>query len=106
MELLTQRQADLIVSSLRNVFKTGDIEKLTNSAYKFVMLSSGFIAHYNLHGFRAEYSNVNDLRTAILENQRNNQWNNFRPGERDYDYMMQKKDIYNRIVCVARASWA
>lgn len=105
MELLTQRQSDLIVSSVMKVFKTGDIDKLTNSAYKFIMLSSGFIAHYNLYGFRAEYSNITKLRHDILMNIPANQWNNFSPRDRDYAYMMQKKDIYNRIVACARANW-
>ena len=31
-------------------------------------------------------------------NQDINQWDNFHPGQKDYDYMMQKKDIYNQIV--------
>ncbi len=101
LEPLTLRQSDLIVSSLRKVFKTGDIKYLTNSAYKFVMLSSGFIAHYNLHGFRDTYSDVNRLREEIVANERWNQWNNFSPRDRDYAYMMQKKDIYNRIVASA-----
>jgi hypothetical protein len=95
--LLTLRQADLIVSNVAKVVSTGNSEHLSNSAYRFLYLSSGFIAHFNLHGFRAEYSNVADLKNDILRNQRNNQWNNFRPGEANYQYYMQKKDIYNRI---------
>ena len=27
-----------------------------------------------------------------------NQWKNFRPGERDYEYYMAKADVYNRIL--------
>lgn len=95
--LLTPRQADLIVASLRKVFQTGDIEHLTKAAYNFVMLSSGFIAHYNLHGFRSVYSNVNDLKNDLADNRKNNQWGNFRISDRDYFYYMQKANIYNRI---------
>lgn len=97
MELLTLRQTDLIVSSIRKVFETNDINNLTNSAYKFLNLSSGFIAHYNLYGFRDAYANVNGLKHQLAQNYGSNQWNNFHPGENGYDYMMQKKEIYNRI---------
>jgi hypothetical protein len=97
MDLLTLRQTDLIVSSIRKVFETNDINHLSSSAYKFLNLSSGFIAHYNLYGFRDAYDNVNDLKAQLAQSYAANQWSNFRPGERDYSYMMQKKEIYNRI---------
>jgi hypothetical protein len=97
MELKTLRQTDLIVSSIRKVFQTGDINHLSKSAYDFLSLSSGFIAHYNLYGFRCAYDNVNDLKAQLAQSYAANQWNNFRSGERDYHYMMQKKEIYNRI---------
>jgi len=98
LTLRTPRQADLIVSNLRKVFQTGEIYHLSKSAYNFLYLCSGFIAHYNLHGFRDEYRDVAELKRNILANVNANQWNNFRPGERDYDYYMEKKNIYNRIV--------
>ena len=97
MDLLTLRQTDLIVSSIRKVFETNDINYLSSSAYKFLNLSSGFIAHYNLYGFRDAYDNVNDLKAQLAQSYCYNQWSNFRPDERDYHYMMQKKEIYNRI---------
>ena len=102
LTLKTDKQVQLIVSSVRKVMQTGDIDNLTKQAYDFIMLGSGFIAHFNLHGFRAEYSNVEDLRNALLANQRYNQWSNFRPGERDYEYYMQKKEIYNQICQVCK----
>ena len=97
MELKTLRQTDLIVSSIRKVFQTEDINNLTKSAYNFLSLSSGFIAHYNLYGFRGVYDNVNDLKRELANNYCSNQWNNFTPRDKDYEYMMQKKEIYNRI---------
>lgn len=93
----TPRQVQLIKSSFRKVFETGEIEYLSNLAYKFLNLSSGFIAHYNLYGFRDYYSDVEMFKAYILQCQGMNQWRNFRPGERDYEYMMQKRDIYNDI---------
>ena len=103
LTLRSTRQADLIVSSLRKVFQTDNIDNLSNSAYKYLYQCSGFIAHYDLYGFRAEYANVNDLKRAIARNYGSNQWSNFRPGERDYDYYMEKKDIYNRICALLEA---
>ena len=97
MELKTLRQTDLIVSSIRKVFQTEDINHLSKSAYDFLSLSSGFIAHYNLYGFRCAYDNVNDLKRQLAESYCSNQWNNFTPRDKDYEYMMQKKEIYNRV---------
>lgn len=97
LTLLTSRQEQLILFSIRKVFKTGDIDYLTKGAYNFLYLSSGFIAHYNIYGFREEYRDVDYFRRRILDNQPVNQWNNFHPGDRDYDYMIQKKRIYNAI---------
>lgn len=98
MNLKTPRQVQLIVSSFRNVFQKNEISKLSNSAYGFIYLAVGFIAHYDLYGFRGNYADVESLKRDILRNKSMNQWNNFRPGERDYDYYMQKKAIYNMIV--------
>jgi hypothetical protein len=106
LDILTDRQVVLILASFHKVFKNNDIEHLTNSAYKFIMQSPGFIAHYDLYGFRCEYENVTQFRREILQSQSMNQWSNFRPGEKDYFYMMQKKDIYNKICELARATWA
>ncbi len=103
LTLRTNRQADLIVSSLRKVFQTDDVQHLTKSAYNFLYQCSGFIAHYNLYGFRDEYANVNDLKRAIARNYGANQWRNFQPGQRDYEYYMEKRDIYNRIAGLVEA---
>jgi len=73
-----------------------DISNLKKVGYSFLQLSSGFIAHYDLHGFISHYTD-DELREDILRNKRQNQWSNFHPGERDYEYNMSKKDIYNRI---------
>lgn len=95
MDALTEKQKTLIVN---NVVKAcSDIEKLSKTGYNFLYLASGFIAHYNLQGFISTYSD-GSLKRDIIENARNNQWANFRESDRDYDYYMSKKDVYNRIV--------
>ena len=95
LTLKTDRQVTLIVNNVVKACK--DIDKLSNAGYQFVMLSSGFIAHYNRGGFMCAYSNPGLLKTAILQNQQNNQWNNFHKGEENYDYYKQKQTTYNLI---------
>lgn len=94
MKIETNKEADSIVKNLVAACK--DIKKLNRKGYGFIYLASGFIAHYDLHGFIDYYSDES-LRADILENQQNNQWRNFRPGEKDYEYYMSKRDIYNRV---------
>ena len=93
---LTPRQKALIVS---NVLKAcEDIEKLNSSGYKYLHLCSGFIAHYNLQGFKAYYS-AHSLKRDIESNYRQNQWNNFRVGvDKDAEYYHSKRDVYNAIL--------
>jgi hypothetical protein len=74
-----------------------NIESLTNKAYTFLYLSSNFIAHYDRGGFMDYYAEPGSLKRDILAYQRDNQWGNFRPGEENYDYYMQKKKIYNTV---------
>ena len=93
----TERQKTLIVNNLFEACK--DIERLNNTGYKYIHLCSGFIAHYNRHGFIGHYSD-NSLALDILENSRFNRWewwSSFGADEKDYEYYMSKKDIYNRI---------
>jgi len=92
---MTEAEKQLVVKNVVSACK--DITKLNKRGYNFVMLSSGFIAHYDLNGFKCEYEEAGALRDDILRYQGQNQWSNFRPGEQDYEYNMAKKDVYNRI---------
>ena len=92
---LTERQKTLIVSNVVKAVK--NIDNLNKTGYNFVHQCSGFIAHYDLYGFIASYTGQS-LKRDLISYAGQNQWNNFRPGERDYDYMMAKKDVYNRIL--------
>lgn len=94
---LSARQIQMIVGNIKKVVLSQNSRNLTKQAYNFVMQASGFIAHYDLYGFQAEYSDTNELAVAILNNKSSNQWNNFSPSDRDYDYMMAKKLCYNSI---------
>ena len=92
---LTERQKTLIVNNVVAACK--DITKLNKTGYRYLNLCSGFIAHYDLYGFIDFYTDVN-LKHDLVGFAGQNQWKNFRPGERDYDYYMSKADVYNRIL--------
>ena len=104
LELKTDRQCILIVNNVVAACK--DINKLNKTGYDFINIASGFIAHYNLHGFIYYYGREgNCLKEDILEYQQYNQWENFFPSEKDYTYMMQKKQIYNAICEMIEEGW-
>lgn len=92
----TERQKQLIVNNILAACE--DIELLNNTGYKFIYLASGFIAHYDLNGFKAAYDGERELAHDIIMNTRYNQWSNFQPNTPNYEYYMSKKDVYNRIV--------
>jgi hypothetical protein len=95
MEAITEKQKSLIVNNI--VKACDDIEKLNGTGYKYIYLASGFIAHYNINGFKGHYSS-NDLAMDILRNADSNRWNNFREGDANYHYYKSKADVYKRIV--------
>jgi len=95
MTPLTERQKALIVSNVVKSVK--NIDNLNKTGYNFVYQCSGFIAHYDMYGFIASYTGES-LKQDLISYAGQNQWRNFRPGERDYDYYMAKADVYNRIL--------
>lgn len=94
---MTEGDKNRILRNIGLVFLMQDIKLLNKYAYGFIHISSGFIAHCNLYGFIAHYGNSKKLAIDIIRQQSQNQWNNFHKGECDYEYMMQKKEIYNTI---------
>jgi len=96
---ITEKQKSLIVNNI--VKACDDIHKLNGTGYKYIYLASGFIAHYNIHGFKANYDLVDcgySLADDILANAAANRWDNFNPGDDNYEYYKSKADIYKRIV--------
>ena len=92
---LTERQKTLIVSNVVKAVK--NIDNLNKTGYNFLYQCSGFIAHYDMYGFIANYSDGR-LVEDIVSYAGQNQWKNFRPGESNYEYYMSKADVYNRII--------
>ena len=96
MTPLTQTQQ---VNIVRNVLAAcKNIDKLNRTGYQFLNLASGFIAHYDLSGFKSYYDEPGSLQRDIEAFARQNQWSNFRTGERDADYYHSKRDTYNKIL--------
>ena len=95
LEPITQRQKTLIVNNVLRAVK--DINQLNKTGYNFLYLCSGFIAHYNLGGFKSHYSDYS-LRDDILQYAGYNKWSNFRPGDENYEYYRSKADVYQAIV--------
>lgn len=55
-----------ILRSIEAIFKNNTMDKLTKDAYQFAHNMSGFIAHYDMGGFKAYYENVEDFRSDLL----------------------------------------
>ena len=91
----TERQKTMIVNNVIKAVK--DPAKLSKQAYKYLYLCSGFIAHYNHAGFIGHYR-WNNLGADIVQFADWNEWRNFTPNDRDYEYYKSKADIYNRII--------
>ena len=56
---------DYLERNIREVFKSGDIGKLTRGTYDFIIQHMGFIAHYDLYGFQCEYADLELFRDKL-----------------------------------------
>ena len=95
MEKIDTKTQALIIKNV--IAACGNIEKLNKRGYNFLYLCSGFIAHYDLEGFK-EYYRDNSLVADIEANYAQNQWRNFKEGEKHAAYYHSKRDIYNAIL--------
>lgn len=93
---LTPAQQKSIVRNL--VQACTNIRRLNSTGYKFIHLAGGFMAHYNLFGFMDAYSEPGALERDIRANASMNQWHNFRPGDRGYEYYQSKRMVYNAVL--------
>ena len=97
----TDKQKEMIVANI--VKAVGSIRLLNETAYKYINVCSGFIAHYDKNGFIGYYKE-NSLKDDILRNTRANEWRNFHPKDESYAYYMSKADIYKSIVLSGKIS--
>lgn len=98
IEPITDRQKSMIVSNIVKVFKMNDINMMNNQAYDYLNLASGFIAHYNLRGFRDYYGDITKLKEDIIMNAGSNQFLNFQRSDEHYDYYTSRARVYNAII--------
>lgn len=96
MKPLTDIQQTRIVNNV--IAACRDINKLTKTGYDFLHLAGGFIAHYDINGFKAHYSRPGSLQADIEANFSANQWHNFRKGEQNAEYYHSRRDTYNAIL--------
>jgi hypothetical protein len=101
MEKLSNKDKQLIIKNVLAACE--DINKLNRRGYQFLYLANGFIAHYNLQGFKTYYTKTGlpydnrDLKASIYFNKSYNQYSNFSPSDLNYEYYMDKKEVYNTI---------
>jgi hypothetical protein len=95
MDTIDTKTQTLIIKNV--IAACGNIEKLNKRGYDFLYLCSGFIAHYDIEGFK-EYYRDNSLVADIEANYAQNQWRNFKEGEKHAAYYHSKRDIYNAIL--------
>jgi hypothetical protein len=95
MDAINTKTQALIIKNV--IAACGNIEKLNKKGYDFLYLCSGFIAHYDIEGFK-EYYREHSLVADIEANYAQNQWRNFREGEEHAAYYHSKRDIYNAIL--------
>ena len=105
---------DYLERNIREVFKTGDIHKLTKETYHFITLHMGFIAHYDLQGFQCEYADLDLFRRMLQTSEYsrdpdyNLQWADKQETDRDflkwygYPYCRSVAEGIRRIVEAAR----
>ncbi|GAI51394.1 unnamed protein product, partial [marine sediment metagenome] len=82
---------DYLERNIREVFRTGDIGKLTKATYQFITLHMGFIAHYSLYGFMDRYTDLDELRLNLQTSEYS----------RDPEYNLQWADKKETVVGIS-----
>ena len=55
-----------VVRNFREVIEAKDLSVMKDELYQFLTLHCGFIAHYNIGGFRAAYSDPRDFAGVFI----------------------------------------
>tara|TARA_Y100000310_G_scaffold335935_1_gene419200 strand:- start:761 stop:1156 length:396 start_codon:yes stop_codon:yes gene_type:complete len=59
------RKVKLLVNNLKRIIKARNMEPLQKKLYEFIHLHCGFIAHYNLNGFKHTYYEGQEFQTFL-----------------------------------------
>ena len=92
---MTEREKELTIKNIISAIK--DIEKLNKRGYNHLYLMSGFIAHYNIHGFIDNYRQTS-LRDEIVDSIKGYNYDNFNNYDKDWEYYKQKIDLNKRLL--------
>ncbi|MHB1685408.1 MAG: DUF6573 family protein [Bacilli bacterium] len=71
-KFMTGKDKQAVQRNFASCLEQRSLEKMDKRAYNFYHLRCGFIAHYNIHGFRTEYSGAQFLRFLEHFSERNN----------------------------------
>jgi hypothetical protein len=55
-----------VIKNFQEVIETKDIGGMTKELYEFLILHCGFIAHYDIHGFKATYKSPQDFAGVFI----------------------------------------
>ena len=55
-----------VVKNFRKVIETRDMSLMSKELYQFLNLYCGFIAHYDIHGFRATYAGAREFAEVFI----------------------------------------
>lgn len=70
VQYMTAKEKEKVYKNFKQVVAKRDINLMQKSLYNHLHLHCGFIAHYDIHGFKAEYSGQNFRRFIewLMEN--------------------------------------
>lgn len=95
MTPFTDRQQTMIVNNL--VKACQNIEDLKPIGFGYINVANGFIAHYNIDGFKNRYRYFS-LKSEIIKNAKQNRFANFNKEDKNYEYYQAKAAIYSKVV--------
>ena len=55
-----------VVKNFQEIIENKDIGRMTKELYEFLILHCGFIAHYDIHGFKATYKSPRDFAEVFI----------------------------------------
>jgi len=55
-----------VIKNFQEVIESKDIGKMSKELYEFLHLHCGFIAHYDINGFKAAYTNPRDFADVFI----------------------------------------
>ena len=56
-----------VIKNFKEVIESRDIDRMNKELYSFLTLNCGFIAHYDINGFKATYKNPMDFAEVFIK---------------------------------------